>query len=253
MGGRRPKYMMIKDDLTRRIRAREFTPGCPLPPQVAMSKEYGVTLMTLRQALRCLEDENVIVQEPGRGTFVRTVPAPDPALDLRHLTSLAAELEEQGITLDTRVEAAEHGVLPSAVAAALGLPAETSGLRLERVRTVDDVPVVHQVSWVPDPWGERLSALDFRTSSLYDALAAYCGITVASAEETLRARSLTTSAVRATGDRRLGRAVLVAERVTYDGRLRAVVHDSATILENTVHLVIHRAPRLTRTNWVVDA
>lgn len=251
MGGRRAKYLVIKDDLARRIRSREFVPGDPLPSQAAMSREYGVTLMTLRQALRCLEDENAIVQEPGRGTFVRAVPASDPTLDLRDLTSLVAELEEQGITLQTRILSSEHGVLPGAVAAALHLPPETSGLRLERLRTVDEVPVVHQVSWVPDPWGDRLGGVDFSTSPLYVALARRCRITVASADETLRAASLTRSAARATGGR-VGRAVLVAERVTYDGRLRAVVHDSATILEDTVRLVIHRAPRRTWTNWVGD-
>lgn len=248
MGGRLVKYLAIKDDLARRIESREFAPGGPLPSQAALSKEYGVTLMTLRQALRGLEDENVIVQEPGRGTFVRAAPPSDPTLDLRNLTSLVAELEAQGIALETHVLGSGHGVVPHAVADALDLPSEASGLRLERLRTVADVPVVHQISWVPHPWGVRISDVDFRSSSLYDALAERCGIMVASADETLQARSLSRPAARATGGRP-GKAVLVAERVTYDGRLRAVVHDSVTILESTVRLMIHRAPRRVRTNW----
>lgn len=251
MGGRRAKYLTIQDDLARRIRSDEFAAGAPLPSQAEMSKEYGVTLMTLRQALRRLEDEEVIVAEPGRGTFVRATPA-DPTLDLHHLASLGVELAEQGIVLETGVLSVDDGVLPGAVAAALGCPLESSGLRLERVRTVADTPVVHQVSWVPDPWGDRLRDVDFETTSLYDALDRRCGITVASAEETLRARALTRATAAATGGRP-GRAVLVAERVTYDGRLRAVVHDSATIVEDTVRLMIRRAPRDVRTNWVADA
>lgn len=251
MGDRRAKYLVIKDDLARRIRLREFTPGDPLPSQAAMSREYGVTLMTLRQALRCLEDDDVIVQEPGRGTFVRTVPASGPTLDLRDLTSLVAELQGQGIAVRTRPLGSRHEAVPDAVAGALHLPPGTCGLRLERLRTVDDVPVVHQVSWVPDPWGDLLGDVDFRTSSLYDALARRCRVAVASADETLRAASLPRPTARATGGRP-GRPVLVAERVTYDERLRAVVHDSATILRDTIHLVIHRAPRRTWTNWVGD-
>lgn len=252
MTGRQPKYLDIKDDLAGRIRRKEFAPGQPLPSQATLSRDYGVTLMTLRQALRCLQDEDVIVQKPGRGTFVLLSPTPPPTLDLRYLSSLITELETQGITLHTRLLDTCLGEIPAAVATALGYPRGTRGLRLERLRTIDDVPTVHQVSWVPDPWAEQLVDVDFQDMSLYSALQNKCGLTMASANETLRARALPRATARASGVK-TGRASLIAERVTYDDRLRAVVHDQATILEDTVRVMVQRAPRRAQISWVADS
>lgn len=245
MSGQRPKYLDIRDDLAERIRRREFTSGQPLPSQATLSKQYGVTLMTLRQALRCLQDDDVIVQMPGRGTFVMD----SPTLDLRHLVSLVTELAAQGVPLRTHVLDKRFAAIPAAVASPLGCARDMSGLRLERLRTVNSVPVVHQVSWVPEPWAERLADVEFESASLYGSLEGRCGLTMTAANETLRARALSRATARATGAR-AGRPTLVAQRVTFDEHGTPVVHDLATILDTAVRVEVRRAPRRADSKWV---
>ncbi len=55
--GRVPRYQEIADALRARIGARELPPGARLDNQRRLAADFGVTLMTLRQALEVLERE----------------------------------------------------------------------------------------------------------------------------------------------------------------------------------------------------
>ncbi|MEV7623707.1 GntR family transcriptional regulator [Actinoplanes sp. NPDC089786] len=118
---REPKYATIAADLQSRIAIGEFRPGQALPPQRELSASYGVTLMTLRQALGLLTDQGLVSQEPGRGTFVS---GPKAAHTMGPLRSLSDDLRAQGHTVDTIVLARQEGPLPEWVAEQLGLPTE---------------------------------------------------------------------------------------------------------------------------------
>src|SRR5262245_32093065 len=51
VNGRVPRYHRIAETLRGRIRDGEWTAGAPLPNQRRLARDFGVTLMTLRQAL----------------------------------------------------------------------------------------------------------------------------------------------------------------------------------------------------------
>ena len=242
------KYRQIGQDLAARIGRGEFKPGEPLPSQAVLSKEYGVTLMTFRQALSMLEADGLIAQLPGRGTFV----TPVPTLDLRSLNSLAEDLRTQGVDLVTVVLSSRQRALPAGVAAALGRVRGEPGLRLERLRRIGRRPAVHQVSWVPQPWAERLLDVDFEAASLYRSLEQRCQLAIVRATESLRARALP-AAVAAVVNKPAGRPVLVAERVTYDARNVPVVPDLATIVDDTIGILAHRAQRGVELSWAAES
>lgn len=246
---RRPKHLEIKEDLARRIRSREFKTGQALPSQAQLSQDYGVTLMTLRQALRGLQDENLIVQQAGRGTFVGSAPA---TLDLRWLNSLAEDMQSQGVVLSTEVLGASRRTLPAAVAAALHQPKGSKALRLERLRRVGRRAAVHQVSWVPEPWAVDLLEVDFGEASLYESLRERCSVVIATADETLHARSLPGAVARVAG-LTAGRPVMVTERVTYDTDQVPVVSDSATILSDALRVTAHRTLSDIQLSWSTRA
>lgn len=245
---RRPKHLLIKEDLADRILRKEFSAGQPLPSQVSLSNDYGVTLMTLRQALRSLQDEGVIVQLPGRGTFVKPV----PTLDFTFLSSLADELATQGITLRTEVLSCRTARMPEQVASSLGRESTAPALRLERLQRIEAKPVVHQISWVPAPWATALAEADFTTESLYRALARRCSVVVGRAMETLRAQTISRATARL-GSMRAGQPTLIAERITYDTTDDPVVYDVATLLDETLGVVVHREQRRTEFTWVAGA
>ncbi len=70
-----PLYRQIYDFMKTDIMKGTYSDGDQLPPQAQLAKEYGVSLMTLRQALDALERDGLIRRAHGRGTFaVRPAP-----------------------------------------------------------------------------------------------------------------------------------------------------------------------------------
>lgn len=60
----------IKEDIQNGI----YTEKEKLPSEFELSKSMGVSRATLREALRILEEEHVIIRRHGVGTFVHTKP-----------------------------------------------------------------------------------------------------------------------------------------------------------------------------------
>lgn len=69
-------WRQVAADLRRRVAAGEF-PG-RLPSQHDLADQYETTLVTLRKALRVLEDEGLIVTEHGWGSRVARGDSPAP-------------------------------------------------------------------------------------------------------------------------------------------------------------------------------
>jgi len=230
------RYRAIAADLATRIRAGEYPPGSALPPQRELSTSYGVTLMTLRQALRLLESDGLVVQQAGRGTFAA------PAYQLDTLRSLDEDLRTQGLDVATEVLSLAMRRAPVALPA---VPA----LRLERLRRFAGRPAVHQVSWVPQPYAGRIRDRDFTTTSLYTALAD-AGVTVTRATERIRPDLLSGPALTHLGEP-AGSPVLHSERVTYGLTDQPVVLDRATILGSAMEIRADRAASGVRLRFTV--
>ena len=99
---RQPKYLRIHAELRDRISTGRWPAGHPLPAQRDLAAEFGVSVMTLRQALQLLADDGLIHTRHGSGTYV----AQRYAHDLGHLRSFASDLAGQGARISTRLLAA---------------------------------------------------------------------------------------------------------------------------------------------------
>jgi GntR family transcriptional regulator len=234
--GGEPKYRRIANDLTAAIRAGTYAAGAALPAQRALSESYGVTLMTLRQALQVLESEGLIEQRPGRGTFV--LPA-DISHSLQNLRSLADEMDAQGVQIRTDVLGRSIRRLPRSVADELRLADAPRGLRLERLRSVRGRPILYQMSWIPEPWAEQIRDVDFERVALYSALAAECGKIAVRAEEMLSAQTLAPQ-LAASLSLETGLSVLIMRRLTFDGSDQPFVVDIATVLDPRLRVTAER-------------
>jgi GntR family transcriptional regulator len=239
MSSRESKYAAIAADLTAKIRNGWYPPGTALPPQRDLSVAYNVTLATLRQALQVLERDGLVSQQAGRGTFVAE---PKVAYQLDSLHSLADDLRTQGQMLLTEVIAKAVRKTPASV----DLPSDRS-LRLERVRVLAGRPAVHQVSWVAEPYGSRLTAIDFGSVSLYRALAEE-GVVVHRAHERLRPALLADPVATLLGQP-AGIAVFVSERTTCGIDGVPVVFDRATIVGDAMEIRTERAATKLSMRW----
>lgn len=70
----RPPYRQIADILRRHIERGRLAPGEQLPSEATMIEHYGVARMTVREAIRELRTEGLVVAQHGKGVFVRSAP-----------------------------------------------------------------------------------------------------------------------------------------------------------------------------------
>src|SRR5207245_1341663 len=104
--------------LRARIREGTLRPGARLETQRRLATSFGVTLMTLRQALELLEREHLISRRHGLGTFVA---APSIDYDILQLRRFAGDLSAKGEHVTTRLLAMRFSTPDRLVADALGL------------------------------------------------------------------------------------------------------------------------------------
>jgi len=65
-----PLYGQVKSAIERRIRGDEWPEDFKVPSEEVLAKEFGVSSLTVRRALRELQNEGMLIRIQGRGTFV---------------------------------------------------------------------------------------------------------------------------------------------------------------------------------------
>ena len=68
-------YQSLQDEILRRVRAREWTPGMLIPTEVDLAAEFGCARATMNRALRELADAGVLERKRRAGTRVALSPA----------------------------------------------------------------------------------------------------------------------------------------------------------------------------------
>ncbi|HEX5325898.1 MAG TPA: GntR family transcriptional regulator, partial [Acetobacteraceae bacterium] len=71
-----PLYRQLTELLRGQIVSGALADGARLPSEAQLGERYGVSRITIRQALADLERQGLLERTPGRGTFVRRRPCP---------------------------------------------------------------------------------------------------------------------------------------------------------------------------------
>ncbi len=179
---REPIYSQIATRAAALIASGEWQPGQRLPPERVLCERLGVSRTTLRQALAELEARGLISRHQGRGTFV-TRPRFDA--DATDSFSLSAALLRRGRELRTRVLAVAAVEAGGHVATDLGCRPGDPVLRLERLRLLDDEPLMLELAHLPLARFPGLETKDFAHRSLYAILAEDYGARPSLARESL--------------------------------------------------------------------
>jgi GntR family transcriptional regulator len=177
-----PLWAQLRADLVERISSAEFAEG--FPGEQALTASYGLSRHTVREALRQLRHEGVLVAERGRATRVAEVPVIRQPLGA--LYSLFAAVEAKGLDQRSIVRALEIR-RDSEVAATLELDPDARLVYLERLRFAGDLPLALDCAWLPAEVAEPLLATDFAHTALYIELDIRCGIRLTGGREDISA------------------------------------------------------------------
>jgi len=227
-------YLAIAGALRSQITRGTAAPGEQLPPISELAQRFETTAITVRRALRQLEEEGLVRVEHGVGTFVADW---SRGFDLLHLPSFSEEMGARKLRSETVVLGRETGVNCPTAGQALGLEPAAPLAVLSRLRKVEDVPVAFQRSYVDIRWSAVVERCTAETS-LYDALRSAGGSTALTAEERLRATILPQSLWEPLQIE--GTAGWLAERTTLDAHGNPLVFDEAYFVGSRVTLRVHR-------------
>lgn len=228
-----PLYLQIYDTLKARIEGGDLPLGTRLPNQRALSAEFGVTLMTCRQALELLEKDGLIRRRHGLGTFV-AVPPID--YDLFQNRAFASDLLAQGEQVETRLLRGRFLPADSKVRDALRLGMRVTVYCVERLRLVRRRPMVYQVTFLAPELGNEVARHDLRQHSLRHVLEDKLGVDLKRAHETTYAVRLKAPEARELG-KRAGDPAFLAERVSFGGDERPLVFDRSYIPGDRFRLI----------------
>ncbi len=225
MNGRIPRYLQIAATLRERIRGGALDQGTRLDNQRQLAREFGVTLMTLRQALELLEKDGLIVSRHGLGTFVSS---PSIDYDILHLRTFAGDLSAKGEAVETRFLGTQFALPDRRTAQGLRLKAGEAVFVLDRLRLVARLPMSYQRSFLPASIGEEVAKADLSITPLRKVLSFKLGIEITRARETVFAVTLRSREARELGCRP-GTPAFRSERVSWAADGAPVVFDRVFI------------------------
>jgi len=97
-----PIYRQLYEQIASQVLSGALAPGTPLPPIRTVSKELGVSMITVRGAWDMLERDGYLVTRTGSGCFVAPISA--QTRDQKRTEKLTALLDE------TIAAAKAHGI-----------------------------------------------------------------------------------------------------------------------------------------------
>jgi GntR family transcriptional regulator len=179
-----PLYFTLRNVLLSRLRSLEFPPGSRLPAERQLAQSYGVSRVTVRQALDSLTREGHLRRERGRhgGTFAceRRGPEPRPSGSFESLFS-SRNLER----IELRAFERRRG--SAQICETLHLPPESDVYYLETRLVGDAGPIAHVRAFLPVPIGARLRRRALRTRLLQEILLRTPGIKFAERRDEIEA------------------------------------------------------------------
>lgn len=160
-----PFYVQVHDALKEFIEHSDIRPGDQLPSEPELCRMFDVSRTVIRQALRGLETEGLIMRQKGRGTFVAE-PKIGESL-FQELTGFYQDMSNKGRPPVSKVLRQEIIPASAKVATFLQLAPETPVIRIDRVRYVEHEPIVFVTTFLPHSLCPGLVEVDLTHRSLY--------------------------------------------------------------------------------------
>lgn len=201
--------------VTQNLDDKAWLPGYPIPSEKELQDLYGVSRMTVRQAVNELVNEGLVVKKQGKGTFVSF---PKLSHNLPNLTSFTEDIRLKGLKPQARILNIDRGIYPK-IAQKMEVDGDTSFLNINRLRLINDEEVgIHDsyINYLVIEGTPLASTETFDyTGSIYEALE-NSGIIRTYAIETLEGGIADKGIAGMLGIKE-GFPLLILERITYTG------------------------------------
>ncbi|NLQ61494.1 GntR family transcriptional regulator [Streptococcus mutans] len=142
-----PAYIHIHDQIKKEIDEGLWKIGDRLPSERDLAERFEVSRMTLRQAITLLVEEGILERRVGSGTYIASSRVQEK---MRGTTSFTEIVKSQGKTPSTKLISYRRVHPSEQEIKFLDIKPKSYIIRMERVRYADDIPVVFEVTAIPE-------------------------------------------------------------------------------------------------------
>jgi GntR family transcriptional regulator len=144
----RPLSLQVSDEILKILEEEGYGEGDQLPSEQELASHLGVSRPTVREALKLLEERQVLYCRHGRGRFLTL----DHSLiqeSIARLQSVTEMLEECSIVAQAKVVSLREEPAGESVAQQLGIEASDPVILLERIRLANEEPLIYSLDVFP--------------------------------------------------------------------------------------------------------
>ena len=185
-------YMRIYYQLIDDIMTGKYNVGDAIPTQNELAERFGVSRVTVREAIKELIRRNVLSATKGKGTFVMATPS---AFGSFERTDGSSKTRYVNFGKKIKSKVIDISVVPAdrQLAAELMIPEYTLLTRIRRIRLSGENPACLDDAYIVNRYVENIDFYneDLETGSLYDLLRDKASIVFVYMEEKMRAMSCT--------------------------------------------------------------
>jgi GntR family transcriptional regulator len=133
-----PAYAQLATIIRRQIAAGIYPPGEKIPSESSISRQYGLSLMTVRQAIGVLIEQGLVERIQGTGTFVKPLTLTESRFDLDSVKQIFQDPARTHV----KVLQLNLARVDSATAAKLRLPENARIILIRRLLFRDGAPIM---------------------------------------------------------------------------------------------------------------
>ena len=213
--GSRPLHIQVREIIRRQVGAGKLIDKTGrLMTEAELGKHFGVSRITIRNAIKPLVDEGMFERERGRGTFLRTN---QPENWVGRLMGFSETIRDAGYQPGAKVLL--QGMTNRHDAEVRTKLRERAVWQLKRVRLADDIPIAIEHAFYPPDIGLELEKRDLTSIVMYRVFETELGFNIREAMQTISASLADAVSAKLLGVK-AGGPLLSIERLTVnaDGR-----------------------------------
>jgi len=206
-------YAIVADNIRRQIVKGKLKPGAQLTAERELCRDFGVSRITMRHAVRLLAEEGLVQRRHGSGTYVNPNPTPHIPLMINYAGTMrdhAPRLQRRVVVWDWR-EASEE------VAKTLEITVGAKTMFAERRDRQDGTVVAFDRAYITDRFTHGLTKKHLADVDFIEIWTKQAGFRVDSCRQQVEAVAADAATARELG-LKVGAPVLKSTEVYFEGR-----------------------------------
>ncbi len=215
-----PLYFQISEAMSEGIKKERLPANTRIPPEEQLAHIFGVSKMTMRQALGKLVSDGILVRKKGSGTFISEKKIEREATQL---VGFYEDSKKKGLKPSSRVIEKKVIKAETKLMEKLNLKAGDGIIKIIRVRLANETPLAVNYAYIPEKYCPGLLNEDLSEGSLSALVEEEYNLSVAYAVQSLHAVKATPYEASLLNIS-VGDPILAMERTMYDGQKWPVCH-----------------------------